>query len=85
MTGGWNTPGMRYAGLGLEFAASVAVLTLLGWWVDRHFGTHPWGVLTGALIGLVGGMYNMIREALGAVRSQERERRSETPAEHDDT
>lgn len=63
-----NATGMRYAGLGFELAASVLVLTLLGWWADRHFGSAPWGVLTGALIGLVGGMYNLVRQALESVR-----------------
>lgn len=63
-----NATGMRYAGLGFELVASVLVLTLLGWWVDRHFGSAPWGVLSGALIGLIGGMYNLVRQALESVR-----------------
>lgn len=71
MSNDWNLSGTRYLGIGLELAASVAVLALLGWWVDRHFGTAPWGVLTGALIGMIGGMYNMVRAALEATRSQE--------------
>lgn len=60
--------GLRYAGLGIEFAAAVAGLTLVGFWIDRHFGSSPWGVLVGAAIGLIGGTYNMIREALSAGR-----------------
>jgi len=67
-----DATGMRFAGLGMELAASVAVLTLLGWWVDRHFGSAPWGVLTGALIGIVGGMYNLVRQALESIRPQGR-------------
>jgi F0F1-type ATP synthase assembly protein I len=64
----WNAPGMRYAGLGIELAAAVGGLSLVGYWVDRHFGSGPWGLLGGALIGLVGGMYNLVREALAATR-----------------
>ncbi len=60
---------MRFAGLGIEFAAAVAGLTLLGYWIDSRFGTKPWGLLIGVFIGLVGGMYNMIQEALMATRS----------------
>lgn len=71
MSNDWNLSGTRHLGIGLELAAAVAVLALLGWWVDRHFGTAPWGVLTGALIGMIGGMYNMVRAALEATRSPE--------------
>jgi F0F1-type ATP synthase assembly protein I len=59
-----QSPGLRFLGLGLELAAAVAGLTLAGVWFDRHFDTAPWGSLVGAGLGLVGGTYNMIREAL---------------------
>lgn len=58
-----RTSGLRLAGVGLEFAAAVAGLTLLGYWIDRRFGSAPWGVLIGAAIGLIGGTYNLIRQA----------------------
>jgi ATP synthase protein I len=58
-----RTSGLRLAGVGIEFAAAVAGLTLLGYWIDRRFGSAPWGVLIGAAIGLVGGTYNLIRQA----------------------
>ncbi|HEX6201631.1 MAG TPA: AtpZ/AtpI family protein, partial [Thermoanaerobaculia bacterium] len=55
--------------LGLEMAGGIAGLVLVGWWVDRHFGTGPWGILTGALVGLVGGMTYLVREGLSAARA----------------
>jgi F0F1-type ATP synthase assembly protein I len=58
----------RLSGLGIELAAAVGGFTLAGYWWDRYFGTGPWGVLTGALLGLVGGMYNVIRQSLQAVK-----------------
>jgi ATP synthase protein I len=67
MAGGEQRSGLRYLALGTEFAAAVLGLTLLGWWIDRHFGTTPWAEIIGAVVGLVGGMYNLLREALGAV------------------
>ena len=76
--------GLRYAGLGIEFAAAVAGLTLVGYWVDRHFGSSPWGVLTGAAIGLIGGTYNMIREALSAGRRSPPGGRPETAGPGDE-
>lgn len=55
---------LRYASLGLELAASIVGLTLLGLWVDYKFESSPIGVLVGAGLGVVGGMYNLIRAAL---------------------
>ncbi len=61
---GW----LRLASVGTELAAAVVGLTLLGYAVDRHYGTTPWGVVTGALLGIVGGMYNFLRAALAESR-----------------
>lgn len=58
----------RLSGIGIELAAAVAGFTFAGYWWDRYFGTRPWGALIGALLGLVGGMYNLIRQSLTAVR-----------------
>jgi len=59
---------IRYSGVGLELAGAVAGFALLGYWVDRRFATQPWGVLIGVMLGLVGGLYNLVRESLQAVR-----------------
>lgn len=68
MPGGFDSPGMRYAGLGIELVAMVGLLSLLGWWIDGRFGTAPWGLVIGAMAGLIGGMANLVRTAMGAVR-----------------
>lgn len=51
----------RALGIGLELGASVGGLALLGWFGDAHWGTGPWLALTGSLVGLIGGVYNVIR------------------------
>lgn len=58
----------RLSGLGIELAGAIVGFTLAGYFWDRYFGTGPWGLLTGALLGLVGGMYNLIRQSLSATR-----------------
>ena len=35
-------------------------------WIDRRFGTSPWGMLGGVVIGIVGGLYNLVKESLHA-------------------
>jgi F0F1-type ATP synthase assembly protein I len=52
------------ATVGTELAGAVAGGTLLGYWIDWHFGTDPWGLITGASIGIVGGLYNLVRRAV---------------------
>ena len=62
---------VRYSGVGLELAGATAGLALVGYWIDRKFGTSPWGILGGVTIGIVGGLYNLIRESMAAIRQAE--------------
>jgi ATP synthase protein I len=66
---GW----VRYSGVGLELAGAMAGLALLGYWIDGRFGTTPWGIIGGVVIGLIGGLYNMVSESLQAVREAKTE------------
>lgn len=74
---------MRYAGLGVDFSAAVAGLTLIGYWMDRHWGWGHKATLTGAALGLIGGMYNLIRGSLAAFAELEAEERAEKPDDED--
>lgn len=63
----------------MELAAAVAGFTLIGYWIDRHFGSAPWGLIVGLALGLVGGLYNLVREALAAAkeaRAEDQENRA---------
>ena len=64
---------VRHAGVGLELAGATGGLALVGYWIDRRFGTYPWGILAGVVIGLVGGLYNLVRESLDAAREAKTE------------
>ena len=55
---------IKLSGLGVELVGAVGGFTLLGWLWDRYHATSPWGVVIGAVLGLIGGMYNLIRQAL---------------------
>ncbi|MGH9361536.1 MAG: AtpZ/AtpI family protein [Thermoanaerobaculia bacterium] len=59
---------VRFSALGVELAAAIAGFTLVGYWVDLHWGSAPWGLVVGVLLGVVGGMYNLIRQSLAASR-----------------
>ncbi|MCK6446364.1 MAG: AtpZ/AtpI family protein [Planctomycetes bacterium] len=51
----------RYAGLGLQYALTVVLLTGLGWWLDARWETTPWLLVVGAVLGSVAGFVNLVR------------------------
>lgn len=52
----------RYAGLGVQFAGTIAVLGALGYWGDQSFGTAPWLMIAGILLGSIGGFISLVRQ-----------------------
>ena len=68
-SGATSSGGMRMASSGFDLAIVVCGFTAVGWWLDRKYGWSPWGVLTGAILGIVGGLTNFLREARALTRS----------------
>jgi F0F1-type ATP synthase assembly protein I len=66
-------PWLAYAGVGLELAGAVAGFTLIGYWADRHYGSAPWGLIAGLILGIVGGLYNLVKQSLQASREAKRD------------
>jgi F0F1-type ATP synthase assembly protein I len=52
---------MRYSHLGLQFAATIALLTGGGFWLDRRWGTTPLCILIGLFLGFGAGFYHLYR------------------------
>ncbi len=65
-------PWTRHLGVGVEFAGAVGGFVLIGWWVDSRWETAPWGILIGMVLGLVGGMYNLVKASLSAFKQYEK-------------
>lgn len=55
-----------YMGLGMQLAAAMVAFGALGWWLDGKFGTEPWLLIVGIVLGATGGMIHLIRTAVGA-------------------
>ena len=70
--GGEMRIGWRMGGLGMEVAAQVAAGALLGWLFDRWRGTGSTGLLVGSVIGIVVGLWSLIRGALKLNRELDR-------------
>lgn len=58
----------RLAGIGFELAAAVGGSVLVGYWIGKYFGRADLGIVIGAVFGMVGGMYNLIRATMAASR-----------------
>jgi len=50
-----------YASAGLQLAAVVVAGLVIGNYFDEKLGSSPWCVLTGTIVGTVGGFANFIR------------------------
>lgn len=59
--------GMKMA---VELAAGLGLGIIVGYACDTQFATKPLGVILGAIIGLVGGLWNVIRMSTGMNAAQ---------------
>ena len=65
----------KYGGVGLQFAASILLFLYAGQWVDRRFGTKPWGILIGVFVGAGAAFYSMYRQLMADLRREEEAKR----------
>ncbi len=56
----------HFMGLGLQMAIGVGLGLWVGSRLDRRYGWSPWGTLVCTMLGMAGGMYLMIKEAIRA-------------------
>jgi F0F1-type ATP synthase assembly protein I len=54
----------RYAGLGIQFAASILLFLYLGQWLDKRFGTDPLFLYVGVFTGAGAAFYSMYRNLM---------------------
>ena len=69
---GW----LRLAGSGFELTAAVVGFAAVGFWLGRYFGNANLGLMIGAILGIVGGLYNLIRASLVVSRDSNQSQRS---------
>jgi len=57
---GWG----KHLGVGLQILVGVVLGYFAGSWLDRKYGWSPWGVVACTMLGLAGGMYLLIKDAI---------------------
>ena len=50
----------KYSAIGIEFAVAAIVGVVGGSYADSYFGSAPWGVFLGAILGLASGFYRLV-------------------------
>lgn len=65
----------RYAGLGIQFAASILVFLYAGQWLDRRLGTDPLFLYVGVFTGAGAAFYSMYRNLMADQQREEQEQR----------
>ena len=58
--------------MGAELAGALLGFAVVGVWIDRHYGSHPWGLLVCAISGLIGGLYNFLRSSIKTLEASNR-------------
>ena len=49
---------------GLEVAVGVGIGYLVGNWIDKKYGSAPWGLFICIMLGCAAGMYLLIKESV---------------------
>ena len=55
---------LRFAGVGVQYALTILVMTLLGIWLDERAGTAPLFLLVLLLLGFIGATWGLIQQVL---------------------
>ncbi|MGH2576798.1 MAG: AtpZ/AtpI family protein [Acidimicrobiia bacterium] len=56
---------LRFAGVGVQFALTILLLTLAGIWLDGTFDTGVLFTMVFLLLGFVGASWSLVRQVLG--------------------
>lgn len=58
--------------MGIEIAVSVALPLWIGLYADKQYGSSPWGLLLGLLLGLFGLALNLYKVIVQLKRDQDK-------------
>ncbi len=66
--------------VGITFAVAIVLGLALGWWLDKKFGTGPWCLLAGLMLGIAAGFKNLFTfsarlDRLSKKKAEEKKRR----------
>ena len=63
----------EYAGVGIQFAASILLFLFAGMWLDRRLGTEPWLLVVGVFVGGSAAFWSMYRRLVIVPRERQKQ------------
>jgi ATP synthase protein I len=79
----WTLAYGPYLTLGLQLAISVVALFFAGRWLDDRWGTAPWLMLAGLLLGAAGGFVNFFRTVIRLGKQEDKAQREKKDGTHE--
>ena len=67
----------KYAGLGLQFAASILVFLFAGQWLDGKLGTKPLFLIVGVFVGAGAAFYSIYKATMAEERDEAERKKKE--------
>jgi F0F1-type ATP synthase assembly protein I len=67
----WITEFGPYLTIGMQLAIAVVGFFFLGRWLDDMFGTAPWLMIIGLLLGTAGGFISFFRSVISMVKKED--------------
>lgn len=64
---------LQFAGVGVQYAATILVLVLAGIWLDGRFDTAPLFTVVFLLLAFVGATVSLVRQVLGPTKPGRKE------------
>jgi F0F1-type ATP synthase assembly protein I len=61
----------RYAGIGIQFAASIVLFLFAGQWVDKRLGTAPIFMIVGVFGGATAAFYSIYKRLMRDLKEEE--------------
>lgn len=68
---GWISEFGPYLTIGMQLAIAVVAFFFLGRWLDGVFGTAPWLMIAGLLVGTAGGFISFFRSVAAMEKKEE--------------
>ncbi len=68
---------MPYLAIGVQMAAMVVIMFLVGKWADDKFSTQPWLMIVGIFFGISAGLYHFLKFVTAESKKSNRSNKNE--------
>jgi F0F1-type ATP synthase assembly protein I len=63
---------LRFAGVGVQYALTILILTLAGIWLDNKFETSPLFLIIFLLLAFVGATWSLVQQVLSGDKKDDK-------------